>query len=86
MGIEIYLENLGPWEISYAIRCELLHSLWGLLWLAPFCLMLTMLYTVAERGRTKSGLRYLLLGLSCFGLGLLSWGLHVFADNKGLGF
>jgi len=67
------------WDIDlvYAARCLLLHSLWGLLWLAPLFLTLTTWRPGIGRGGIITG---------CLLLFSSAWLLHIAADSLGLGF
>jgi hypothetical protein len=67
-----------PWTLAYILRCEFLHVLWGLLWLALPCLTLT----IFSRHFTGRGaMARFCLVLFCF-----AWLFHILADRLNLGF
>jgi hypothetical protein len=77
--------------IVWALRDELLHGLWAVLWCSPFLLVLLLILTTRLRCFWESMMqdslcRILILpaiGLLVVGL---SWQSHVFADVHMLGF
>lgn len=71
---------LWGYEISYIVRCLLLHSGFGLLFSAPLWLTLT---TLLIRGQSFTTRQVIGLSLVLFALGYLS---HLLADVRGLGF